>query len=107
MGLELALLALQERGIHDVDALVHGDNTGAIGAYAKGRGRNLHTNDVLRRMHWVSQAENMAVVPRYVKSEDNLADPISRGKFGARADWVDFRFELPVDLDAYLEHVML
>lgn len=105
VALELALRALHEQGLRDIDLIVHGDNTGAIGAFARGRGRNPNTNNVLRRMHFISRECNIIIVPIYVVSEENLADPISRGTFAGKTVPSSLSIPLPAELQPFLERV--
>jgi len=106
VALELALLAVIERGYRDVDVIVRGDNTGARGALLKGRGRNPHTNLCVRRIERWSQRFGIEVVPVYVPSADNKADAPSRGDFAnAGSQRAFFSFELPDELLPFLEHL--
>ena len=107
VALEMALLAMRARGFHDADVMVRGDNTGVIGAHERGRGRNPHTNAVIRRINFVGRELNVTPRPFYVRSADNLADPYSRGVFaGARAR-ANFSFPIPPELQPYLERATL
>jgi hypothetical protein len=99
---ELVCLLVESKGLHDADVLIRSDNIGVIGAFEKGRGRNFMVNFSIRRTNVLLVDNNLSLSFEYVKSEDNLADPISRGVLGS----LDSRFpsiiDLPVGVSEYL-----
>lgn len=105
VALELALLCLEAMDVCDSDVIVRSDNQGSIGAYLKGRGRNFHSNLSIRRMGNVGAARNIQFLPVYVKSADNLADPVSRGILGHPNRRVLHHISLPEELSPYLVYV--
>lgn len=79
VALELGCMYLDVLGYENVDIVVHCDNTGVIGAFLKGSSRNFQVNLSIRRVALLCTSSNFALLPEYVKSEDNRADSLSRG----------------------------
>ena len=79
VALELAVMWLAETDRHDVSVVIHSDNKGVIDAFNKGRSRNLHHNDCIRRISLLLAISNISVVPVFVPSRLNKADSLSRG----------------------------
>ncbi len=105
VALELFAMWASTSGLCDCEAPVHGDNTGSIDACQKGRSRNPHRNACIRRLGNSLMSRNISLLPIYVKSEDNRADPISHGNLGLDEDRLDIRFELPLELREILLYV--
>src|SRR5882724_4520002 len=61
-------------GIHNVKVVVHGNNTGVLGALKKGRSQNTACNLSICRMAGTMVSANILLDPLYVISEANLAD---------------------------------
>lgn len=105
VALELFAMWASTSDLSDCEAPVHGDNTGSIDAYQKGRSRNPHRNACILRLCNSLMSRNISLLPVYVKSEDNRADPISRGNLGLNEDRLDIGFELPLELRDFLSYV--
>lgn len=106
VGIELCIRWLASRGkeSEDHDFIVHGDNTGSIGQYDKGRGRNAWTNDTIKRSSPLTIGGGFDIVAVYVASASNKADPISRGEFGVHKR-LPPTFSIPDELKQYLLEV--
>lgn len=103
IALELLVYFLQQSGVLNAHLLMHSDNNGAIGAHSKGHSRNYAINLCVLRTYAVTSA--LLIVPSfvYVESEQNPADPISRGELGLpHYKRLERRFELPDELAPYL-----
>ena len=107
VALELLVYVIEEKGLHDLHILVHSDNQGVIGAFDKGRSRNFEVNLSIRRTSCVLSANNLSLALEYIESEENPADPISRGITGSPADRLFSTFALPEELNPFLTHVSL
>jgi len=105
IAMELAVLILIGRGFKDCIITVHGDNTGIIGAYDKGRSRNVPCNDSLRCIAASVIPNNITILPRYVPSAANRADPVSRGILGSSSLRAARPLVLPPELIPYLTDV--
>ncbi len=105
IAIELFAMWLSTTDLSDCEAPVHGDNTGSIEAHKKGRSRNIHRNSSILRLSNHLMALNISLSPVYVTSEDNRADPISRGNLGLNDNRLDIKFELPIELRDYLTYV--
>ncbi|KZP01988.1 hypothetical protein FIBSPDRAFT_771393, partial [Athelia psychrophila] len=105
IAVELAVAWVVQQGLTDVEIIIHGDNTGVIDAYKKGRSRNVHRNASLQRILAALIPQNLTILPVYVESESNLADPISRGILGSVESCLDTIIPLCEDLKPYLVHV--
>lgn len=80
IAVELAIVLLDRLGVEDCRVLIRSDNMGVIGAFRKRRSRNWMVNQCIRRSNVIAMARNLDFEFVYVASEDNLADPISRGE---------------------------
>ncbi|KAJ2923621.1 hypothetical protein H1R20_g13481, partial [Candolleomyces eurysporus] len=122
LALEFLVLHLEARGLRDCKVRVQSDNQGIIGAYYKGRSRNVEVNYSIRRFFLLSllsphlthsdnrfmyilDALHISLDVVYVKSADNPADPISRGDLGPGSRRIASKFELPTELRPYVLHV--
>ena len=102
VALELAVIWLVEQGFADCDVTVRGDNTGVIGAFNKGHSRNALRNATVCRIASCLVPFNISVVPVYVASSENRADPVSRGVLGPQHLRLGSAFELPSELLPFL-----
>jgi hypothetical protein len=105
VALELLIYAPEEKGLHGAHLLIHSDNQGVIGAFDKGRSRNFEVNLSIRHSTSVLSTRNISLSLVYVESEENPADPISRGINGPTADRLFLTFALPEELKPFLLHV--
>ena len=105
IAIELACLYLDTLHFTNMDVLVRSDNIGVIGAFLKGRSPNFQVNLAIRRTTVVCMSSNLALSPEYVKSEDNLADPASRGILGDNDDRLPTLPLLPPELHPFLSYV--
>jgi hypothetical protein len=105
VALELAVKWLCSAGFSDAEIIIHGDNTGVMGAFDKGRSRNVSRNDTIRRIASYVIPANILIKPIYVASEMNIADPISCGILGLQSLRLECNFELPPELQPFLSHV--
>jgi hypothetical protein len=105
IAVELAILWVTEQDIADKEILIHGDNTGVINAYKKGRSRSFPRNASIQRITSYLIPANLTITPIFVPSECNLADPISRGILGPSEFRLVHQFELPPELKPFLSNV--
>jgi hypothetical protein len=105
VAVELAILWVTEQEVSDKEILIHGDNTGVIDAYEKGRSRNIPRNASIQRITSCLIPANLIITPFFVPSEFNLADPISRGILGPAEFRLVYHFELPPELLPFLSNV--
>ena len=80
VALEMATIWLSETDHHDARVVVRCDNVSVIDAFHKGRSQNTHRNACLMRISSILALANLVLIPMYVSSDFNKADPISRGK---------------------------
>jgi hypothetical protein len=102
VAVELLAYIFEWKDIRNANILVRSDNKGVIGAFRKGRGKNIEVNASIRRAHVVLAARNITLSTEYVASKVNLADAISRAEFGP--DNLQFHptFELPEELASFI-----
>lgn len=105
IAVELAIVLLDRLGVSDCRVLVRSDNMGVIGAFRKRRSRNWMVNQCIRRSNIIAMARNLDFEFVYVASEDNLADPISRGERVPSFTPLLTSVPLPDALFPYLAHV--
>lgn len=80
LAVEFACYALEMCGFNNCSVIIHSDNQGTIGSMHKGRSPNFHINSSIQRIYAVLIPRFITPVLVYTSSEDNLADPISRGE---------------------------
>ena len=105
VALELAILWLVQCEFTDCEVTVKGDNTGVIGAFNKGWLHNASCNAAIHRMASSLVPFNMTILPLYVSSSVNRADPVSRGTLGPQSICLSCSFELPLELSDFLTYV--
>lgn len=105
LAIELLVLHLEIRDYKNCRVRVLSDNQGIIGAYWKGRSRNVQVNYSIRRFMSILDSLHLFLEVEYVRSEDNPADPISRGELGAPDLRLSPPISLPPELIPYLSHV--
>jgi hypothetical protein len=85
-------------GFSNVTLLIHSDNQGTIGSLGKGRSCNFHINLSVRRIYVVLASHLITPELVYIASENNPADPISRGELGSPETRIITSFRLPDEL---------
>ena len=98
LALELLVYFLQAMDIWDAHILIHSDNQGAIGALEKGHSPNHHINLSVCRIYSILIPRFITHHLKYVPSEDNPADPISRGELGSPQTAISYSFRMPDEL---------
>jgi hypothetical protein len=98
VAVEILIYILEAMGISNTTLLIHSDNQGTIGSLGKGRSRNFHVNLSIRRAYVV--LASLFITPEliYIASENNPADPISRGELGSIETRITTSFSLPDEL---------
>jgi hypothetical protein len=98
VAVEVLFYILEDMGFSNVTLLIHSDNQGTIGSLGKGRSRNFHINLSVRRIYVV--LASLFITPElvYIASENNPADPISRGELGSSETRIITSFRLPDEL---------
>ncbi|PPR00693.1 hypothetical protein CVT24_000981 [Panaeolus cyanescens] len=81
LAVEFLVYVLEAEGVENCTVVVRSDNMGTIGAVLKGRSRNPHINLCMRRIFSVCASRFISLDVVHVSSENNIADPISRGRF--------------------------
>ena len=106
LALELLFYCLEAMDIKNIQLLIHSDNQGAIGALDKGRSPNYHINLSIRRLYTVLIPRFITHQLKYIPSENNPADPISRGEPGSPDLKLPYSFRMPDELKPvfYNEH---
>ena len=104
IGLEFTLRYLWCIGVHGEQTHVLGDNTSTIGAFNRGQGQNVWTNE---SVWWAWEVQEdiygeLEVV--YVRSAENPADTVSRGDFRGLSS-LECAFDIPLELTTFLELV--
>lgn len=98
LAVEFMVYLFEALGFQNQCILIHSDNQGTIGAVDKGRSGNRHINLSIRRTY--SVLSSLFITPQfaYVASEDNPADPLSRGESGPPDSRLPYKFKLPDEL---------
>ena len=103
VAVEILVYILEAMGLSNVTLLIHSDNQGTIGSLGKGRSRNFHINLSIRRTYIILASQFITPELVYIASEENPADPISRGVLGSLETRITASFSLPVEL----KHIFL
>ena len=84
LGFELLIRTIDLILVDKQHVKVYGDNTGVIEGWHVGRHRNAAVNSIFREIHsFLETTERiLSVIPHYVPSANNPADPPSRGTYG-------------------------
>jgi hypothetical protein len=82
LAVEFVAYILEARGFRNCSVVIYSDNQGTIGSIHKGRSSNVDINLSVRRTCGVLIPHFITSVLIYIPSEDNPADPLSRGKPG-------------------------
>jgi len=104
VALELAILWLVQHDFADCEVIVRGDNTGVIGAFNKGRLCNISQNAAIHRMASSLVPFNIMILPTYVTSLANRADPVSHGALGPLDLHLNCSCILPPELSNFLSY---
>ena len=104
VAVELMAYILEAKGIHDSTVIAHSDNQGTIGSMTKGRSPNSHINLSIQRTYSVLCPNFITFDFKYIPSELNPADSLSRGELGPPQDRMDLSFKLPPELETIFIH---
>lgn len=105
-AVELVIYILEMLGMNDITVLIHSDNTGVISSFDRGRSRGVHINLSVRRASLILLERNITLKLEYIKSEDNPADPISRGILPPLSSHMDnASFSLPEDMSPHIAYL--
>lgn len=103
VAVEILVYILEAMDISNTTLLIYSDNQGTIGSIGKGRSRNFHINLSIRRAYIVLASKFITPDLAYIASENNPADPISRGELGS----IDTRITTSFSLPDELRHIIL
>jgi hypothetical protein len=98
VAVEILIYILEAMGVANTTILIHSDNQGTIGSLGKGRSRNFHINLSIRRAYVILASRFITPQLAYIASENNPADPISRGDLGSIETRITTSFSLPDEL---------
>ena len=98
VAVEVLIYILEAMGYANTTIRIHSDNQGTIGSLSKGRSCNFHINLSVHRTYMVLASCFITPELVYITSENNPADPISRGELGSIATRITTSFSLPDEL---------
>jgi hypothetical protein len=105
IALKLAVLWVCSAGHVDAKIVIQGDNKSVIDSFMKGRSRNKQRSHSIRCIASCIVPCNLTIVPLYVPSATNRADPFSCGVLGPNALRLPCTFALPPELLSLLSPV--
>jgi hypothetical protein len=82
IAVKLATVWATEQQYHDAEITIHSGNTSIIDAYKQGHSQNIPCNQSIQCITSSLIPANLTILPQYVPSESNLADPILHGVLG-------------------------
>ena len=108
IAVELAARYVENDGkIRDADVPIYCDNQEVVAAYDRGRSRNFHINESIRRVDVIGMTLNVRFVLEYIPGEKNPADPVSRGTLPkGRARLAELP-SLPKTISRWLDYAVL
>lgn len=98
VAMEILVYFLEQLNFSNIRLRIHSDNQGAIGALSKGRSPNRAINLAVRRTLAVLYPLFITPELSFIESENNPADPLSRGILGPSNKRLTMKFNLPDDL---------
>ena len=105
IALKLAILWVADQGYTDCEVTIHSDNTRVIGTFNKGWFCNSLRDVLIHQIASILVPFNMTILPTYVPSGTNRADPVSHGVLGPQSLHLSCTFKLPQELVPFLSHV--
>lgn len=105
VAIEILVYFLDQFNFSNVRLRIHSDNQGTIGALSKGRSANHAINLAIRRIYEILFPLFITPDLLFIESENNPADPLSRGLLGPDDKRLNKTFELPADLLNVLYYV--
>ena len=103
--MELAIIWLTERGMHDCDVIILSYNSSVVASIWKGQSCNAAQNDSIRRITVMLSCSITSISPVYVSSAENEVDDLSCGCLGPPASHLQSTIPLPSFLKPFLSHV--
>jgi hypothetical protein len=103
VGFELLVRAILTSPNTNSEFKVHGDNTGIVEGWWRGRSRNREVNEIFRHIHSLSESAQSLFNTFYVPSGSNPADGPSRGKHPPLDFWLPIA-KIPNELKDYIAH---
>jgi hypothetical protein len=88
-----------------ISIFIQTTRTSSTAIVNKGRARNVAVNDSFQRISLILFSMNINLVPIYVESSSNRADPLSRGVLDSPSSKLNFNLQLPTELDRFLRPV--
>jgi len=79
IALELAIYWLIQEHYHDMNIMIHSDNTGVIGAFSSSCSCNPACNNCVCHITSSLIPANIMILPTYIASGDNLEGHVSHG----------------------------
>ena len=104
VAVELAARYVEFRNLRNRDVVILSDNQGVVGAYNRGRSRNFQTNESIRRVDIIGMTLNTRFELLYISTNENPADPVSRGSPPHGLSRLPALTSLPEELTAYLTY---
>ena len=104
ISFELLIQAITNAGASSIHFKVFGDNIGIVEGWPNGRSRNKQVNNSFKRMHATLQDSRCQVITRYVPSENNPADPPSRGIYPSIHLLLP-EIQIPTDIQPFLQDI--
>lgn len=104
IAVELAVRTILGRGFSASRIKILSDNQGVIGAWGRGHSSNFEVNLSIRRASFILSDVDLSLSFQFIDSEDNPADPISRGILGPPERQLPSTFHLPPELDRFFTH---
>ncbi|KAF5335751.1 hypothetical protein D9611_009705 [Ephemerocybe angulata] len=105
VAVELGLRTLIAAGVHSTHIRVRSDNRAVVTALSSHVMRGSQEASILREVLALCKAHAIAIMPVWVWTKFNPADPLSRGEFPSWDSYVDTAIEIPIHLEQFVSNV--
>lgn len=105
VAMEILVYFLEQLNFSNIRLRIHSNNQGAMGALSKGRSANRAINLAVRGTFAILYSLFITPDLAFIESENNPADPLSRGLLGPYDKRLMKAFDLPDDLVHVLTYV--
>lgn len=106
VAVEICVYYIAQLYPHGSHIIIHSDNQGVLACVRNQCSRGRHTNSSIQRMSYFLLSHNLHITGQYVATDNNIADPISRGSFPSSSKRLLPTFSVPDALQRFLTRLI-
>lgn len=106
VAVEICVYYIAQLYPHGSHIIIHSDNQGVLTCVRNQCSRGRHTNSSIQRMSYFLLSHNLHITGQYVATDNNIADPISRGSFPSFSKRLLPTFPVPDALQRFLTRLI-